>query len=235
VARTYVELAPGLVRIPTFGRAAINSFAFLDDDGSVTLVDAGLKGGPRRITAALAELGRSPADVGRILLTHVHLDHASGAAALRTATSGQVHTHDAEAGFAREGRAPPTDRRSFWARVFAHLPGQGFDPVSVDGTFADGDLLPVGGGLRVVHTPGHTPGHVSFLHEGSGTLIVGDALFNALGIRYSTSFFCSDIPLSRETAARLGDLDYEVAAFAHGRELRERARERVREFLRRRR
>jgi hypothetical protein len=46
-----VVLAPGVVRIPTVGTASTNSFAFVDDAGSVTLVDCGLKRAPARIVA----------------------------------------------------------------------------------------------------------------------------------------------------------------------------------------
>jgi ribonuclease BN (tRNA processing enzyme) len=75
-----VQLAPAVWRIPTVGRSAVNSFAFVDGDGSVTLVDCGLKKAPARIVAGLAAIGKTPADVTRILLTHAHADHASGAA-----------------------------------------------------------------------------------------------------------------------------------------------------------
>ena len=58
-----VELARGVYRIPTKGDY-INSFAFLEEDGSVTLVDCGLKGAPPRILAALASIGRRPEVIG---------------------------------------------------------------------------------------------------------------------------------------------------------------------------
>jgi glyoxylase-like metal-dependent hydrolase (beta-lactamase superfamily II) len=84
----------------------------------------------------------------------------------------------------------------------------------------------------VLHTPGHSPGHCSFLHERSGVLVTGDALFNLRSkIRYSFKLFCSNHELSKQTAERLGEVDYEVAAFTHGPEIRERARDRVRSFL----
>lgn len=233
MART-VQLAPGVLRIPTAPANGINSFAFVEDDGTVTLVDAGLKGAPRKIEAALAEVGKAPADVARILLTHAHTDHAGGARALKERTGGRLSAHEHEARYLRDGLHPPIDEGTVVGRVLAYAV-RGAAPVGVDETFSDGQLLDVGGGLRVVHTPGHTPGHVSFLHERSGTLITGDAIFNVRGLTYSPAFFCSDVPVSRETAARLGGLDYEVAAFTHGREIRENAREAVRAFLRRRR
>jgi len=62
-------------------------------------------------------------------------------------------------------------------------------------------------------------------------LITGDALFNVVGMRYPPRAFCTSHQLTKETAARLGELDYEVAAFTHGPEIRERARDQVRAFV----
>jgi glyoxylase-like metal-dependent hydrolase (beta-lactamase superfamily II) len=142
--------------------------------------------------------------------------------------------HGGDAPFARAGQAPPRDRRSFAARVLGMLPFNSFAPCEIDEEIVDGQMLEVSGGLRVVHTPGHTPGHVSLMHESSGVLLVGDSLFNSTGLGFSFAPACSDIPLSRETAGRLGELDFEVAAFMHGPEIREHARDRVREFIARR-
>jgi glyoxylase-like metal-dependent hydrolase (beta-lactamase superfamily II) len=96
---------------------------------------------------------------------------------------------------------------------------------------ADGDVLDVGGGLRIVHTPGHSPGHVSLLHEPTRVLITGDALFNVLGVRWPPRIFCTDFTLTQRTAHVLGELEYDVAAFTHGPEITDGARERVRRFL----
>ena len=146
-------------------------------------------------------------------------------------TGARVMCHGVDAPFARAGHAPPRDRRNLTARVLGMLPGNSFPPCEIDEEIADGQLLDIGGGLRVVHTPGHTMGHVSLLHEPSGVLIVGDSLFNTRTLGFSIKMACQDIPLSRETAGRLGELDFEIAAFMHGPEIRERARDRVREFI----
>ena len=97
----------------------------------------------------------------------------------------------------------------------------------------DGQLLDVAGGLRVVHTPGHSPGHISLVHEDSRLLITGDALFNMRGVGWPGKYFCTDFRLTQHTAHVLGELDYDLAAFTHGPELRERPRETIRAFLRR--
>lgn len=226
---TAVQLADRVWRVPTAPADLINSYLFAEDDGTLTLVDAGLKNAHKKVLAALDSLGKAPGDVQRILLSHAHADHAGGLAGAQQATGGRVLTHEIEAPYVRTGTVPPQERAL--PRLFGRLPGGGFAAVEVAETFADGDVLPVAGGVTVVHTPGHSPGHCSFLHTGSGVLITGDAIFNVRGLRYSPKTFCSDIRLSRETAARLGDLQFDVAAFTHGTHISTGARQAVRAFL----
>jgi glyoxylase-like metal-dependent hydrolase (beta-lactamase superfamily II) len=228
---TAVELATGVWRIPTAPYDLVNSFLFADADGSLTLVDAGMKRADKKVLASLAQLGKAPQDVERIVLTHAHTDHAGGLAAVKEATGGSVLAHDRDAVYLQTGKPPQLDASRLSGRLMTRMRGS-FGKVDVGETFQDGDVLPIGGGLRVVHTPGHSPGHVSLLHESSGVLITGDAIFNVRGLRYSPATFCTDIRLSRETADRLGELDYEVAAFTHGAHVSSGAREAVRAFLR---
>ncbi|MDQ3029533.1 MAG: MBL fold metallo-hydrolase, partial [Actinomycetota bacterium] len=176
---TAVQLADGVWRVPTTPGDFINSYLLADDDGSLTLVDAGLKSAPKAVLKALEQLGKAPGDVQRILLTHAHLDHAGGLAGVQQATAGRVLSHDAEAEYLRTGNPPPSE--STLGRLVRKMPGSGFSRVDVDETFADGATLPVAGGLTVVHTPGHSPGHCSFLHPSTGVLITGDAVFNVRG------------------------------------------------------
>lgn len=226
-----VQLAPGVWRIPTVGRSAVNSFAFVDGDGSVTLVDCGMKKAPARIVAGLAAIGKTPADVTRILLTHAHADHAGGAAEMARRTDAPVAVHAADKSYAETGRVPARDPSFLGGRLFNRMGNAGFPALDVAQPLADGDVLDVGGGLRIVHTPGHSPGHVSLLHEPTRVLITGDALFNVLGIRWSPKALCSDFRMTQQTAHVLGELEYEIAAFTHGPQITDRARERVRSFL----
>ena len=202
-----IELAPGVVRIPTIGAAATNSFALVDDDGSVTLVDCGVKRAPARIVAGLRAVGRHPGDVVRIVLTHAHSDHAGGAAEMAARTGSPVAVHERDAPYVEAGRAPDFDPSLLAGRLMTRLPAGGFPPVAVGERLSDGQVLGVGGGLRVVATPGHTPGHVSLLHEPSATLITGDALFNVRQLRYSPRPLCTDFRLNERTAHVLGELE----------------------------
>jgi len=227
-----VELAPGLYRVPTAPADLVNSFVLRDDDGQVTLVDCGLKRAPRRIVAALAAIGSDPSEVTRIVMTHAHEDHAGGLAGMRARTSADVAAHERDAPYLRQGRTPARDPRSRAGRLFTRLPGGRFAPTEVTEEFHDGDVLKVAGGLRVLHTPGHTPGHVSLLHEPTGVLVTGDAIFNVRGLRWPVAAFCTDFALTQQTADRLGEVEFETAAFTHGPEVRRDARETVRRFLR---
>ncbi|MCA1711620.1 MAG: MBL fold metallo-hydrolase [Actinobacteria bacterium] len=226
-----VQLAPGLWRIPTTPFDLVNSFLLADDDGSLTLVDAGLKGADKKVLAALAGIGKAAQDVQRIVLTHAHRDHAGGLAAAQQATGAAVSSHDRDATYLRTGTPPQLDLGTTRGRLLNRTRGS-FAKTEVASTFQDGELLPIGGGLRVVHTPGHTPGHVSLLHEPSGTLVTGDSIFNVRGLRYAPASFCTDVRLSRETADRLADLAYDRVAFTHGAHIDRGGREAVRAFLR---
>lgn len=105
----------------------------------------------------------------KILVTHAHLDHASGVAELAQ-----------RLGLPVEG---PHREDAFWiellpaqARQFGFPPARPFVP---DRWLADGDTVQVGGlAFDVIHCPGHTPGHVVFVHAPSRAAFVGDVLFN---------------------------------------------------------
>jgi glyoxylase-like metal-dependent hydrolase (beta-lactamase superfamily II) len=224
-----ISLAPGLWRVPTVPWDLINSFLIRAEDGSITLVDTGLKMAPSRIVAALAEIGSGPSDVAAIVLTHAHADHAGGAADLSRRTGRGITVHPADAEFVKTGSAPPRDTSLRLGRLITRTPGS--DPAPVARTMSDGELLD-GSALRVHHTPGHTPGHCSLLHEPSGTLITGDAIWNMRSRRtWPVLAFCTNAALTEETAATLGDLEYTTAAFTHGPEIRGTGREAIREFL----
>ena len=231
-----IAIGPGIYRIPTLGDF-INSFALVDSDGQVTLVDCGLKRAPARIVRGLEAIGKHPRDVTRILLTHAHNDHAGGAAEFAV-TSGvdSVMAHTADAGYLRSGSMPPRDTTTGMGRLIGRLPTGGFAPVQAVTELHDGQFLDIAGGLQIVHTPGHTPGHVSLLHPDSGVLITGDAIFNMRArMTWPFAAFCTSFEQTRRTAQVLAALEYSTAAFTHGPEIRGTGRTAIQDFLRRKR
>ncbi|MGD9495756.1 MAG: MBL fold metallo-hydrolase [Armatimonadota bacterium] len=114
-----------------------------------------------RIIAAIERLGLQ---VRYVLNTHGHVDHVAANAALRRATGARLLIHEAD----RELIERP---HPFWAAMVG-----GVEPSEPDGTIDEGDELAVGQlAVRVLHTPGHTPGCVCFALE--DLLLTGDTLF----------------------------------------------------------
>ena len=142
------ELAPGVHQVPLGG---VNAFLVDAGDG-LTLVDAGLPGRAERVLAAIHGLGRRPEDVRDVVLTHDHVDHIGGLADLVAATGATVWAHPADAPDVRAGTPPPVPvPGNPVVRVAATLlgpftPGRA-DPAPVGRTVADGEKLPVAGGL----------------------------------------------------------------------------------------
>jgi len=227
-----VPLAPGVWRIPLV-RDFVNGFILRDDDGQVTLVDMGIRRSGPRVMAALSSIGSGPSDVTRLMLTHAHPDHAGGAAHVARETGQPFGIHEDDAAYARTGFSPPRDESLRLGRLANRLGGgrKDFEPLEVAETFTDGQVLDIAGGLQVVHTPGHSPGHAAYLHSPSGVLITGDSIFNVRGLRWPVKTFCTSFRLTTVTAHRLAELEYSTAAFTHGPELRVNPREQIRRFL----
>lgn len=224
-----IALGPGIWRIPTVRWDLVNSFVIRGDDGSITLVDMGLSGAPPRILAGLAEIGAGVRDVTALVLTHAHSDHVGGAADMARWTGHGIIAHVEDAPLVTAGRSAPRDPSFALGRLITR--DLSVSPAPVERTMRDGDLL-VGSGLRVHHTPGHTPGHCSLLHEPTGTLITGDAIWNMRSRRtWPVLAFCTSATTTERSAATLADLEYTTAAFTHGPEIRDSGREAVRAFL----
>jgi len=211
------RVADGVCRVGLHG---VNAFLIEADDGLV-LVDAGLRSSPPRITEAIYSLGRLPQDVRGIIITHVHRDHVGGLAEMKRRTGADIWMHPADAALVREGRqgrplkARPNAVSRAIVGIVSRLPERLGQPLEVAHEVVDGEELPFAG-LRAVHTPGHTEGHLSLLlPRDGGVLFVGDALNN--WFRLSLGSLHEDEPGSRASLHKLAGLHFEVACFAHGR------------------
>jgi glyoxylase-like metal-dependent hydrolase (beta-lactamase superfamily II) len=140
------QLAPGLLRLtaPNPGlMTGPGTNTYLVGTEHLAVVDPGPDNEDHRSAIVAAASGRAP--IRSILVTHTHLDHAPGAAALAAATG---------------------------ARVFAFGPGEAFTP---DETVGEGWELGLGDlSLRAFHTPGHASDHLCWLVPEQATLLTGD-------------------------------------------------------------
>jgi glyoxylase-like metal-dependent hydrolase (beta-lactamase superfamily II) len=218
------EVLPGLWRI---GLTGVNAFLVAGDEP--TLIDTGLPKRTGKIVDAIRSAGKRPEDVRHIAITHYHVDHVGSLAAMQQATDAQVAVHPIDADVVRRGIEAPrptiTGPEKLLSPLFALFPRKA-DPAQVHHELKDGEELQ--NGLRVVHTPGHTPGHASFLWpEHGGVLIVGDAAFNLFG-RLTAPMSFEDLPTAKQSLRRIAELDFDTAVFGHGAPIKGKAAARFR-------
>jgi glyoxylase-like metal-dependent hydrolase (beta-lactamase superfamily II) len=133
--------------------------------------------------------------------------------------------------------APYVDGRSPWLplappfRIFERTAPKQYR-LTVDRHLNEGDVLPYAGGLRVIHAPGHTPGHIVLHAERRGVLFAGDALMNILGPRLPLAAASHDMTAARASVHRLAELEFDIALPGHGTPIVGRASEKVREWAR---
>jgi glyoxylase-like metal-dependent hydrolase (beta-lactamase superfamily II) len=222
-------LSPGIQRVATTKRD--NAFLVDGDDG-LTLVDVGWAGAPTVLLGAVADRGLKPTDLKRIVLTHAHPDHVQGAAELRRLTGARILIHHDDSAWLEAGRVPAHGRSGALGRFIDRIPKLHWTPFSADGTVADGELIEGSGGLRVIHTPGHSPGHVVLYHERTGTALVGDAVFHRGEIALGPAALAADPSLRAGSLARIPG-DVRAVGFAHGAPLDEAGIPAFQEFVKR--
>jgi glyoxylase-like metal-dependent hydrolase (beta-lactamase superfamily II) len=206
-----VFLVPGVVA---------NPYILVDVDG-LTVIDTGLPRSERKILAYIASLGKSAHDVKRIIITHADLDHVGGLAALHKVTGARTYASKVEAEAIAAGRpSRPINPSGFSVqRLVVNLlhPFMKAAPFQVDEILADGQILPALGGLRVVDTSGHTPGHISLFAPAVGILFCGDSLVtDENGIHGSRPGLTWDDAKAKEAVRKQAGLGARVVCSGHG-------------------
>jgi glyoxylase-like metal-dependent hydrolase (beta-lactamase superfamily II) len=209
-----MEIIANVHRIP--GMRGANVYLLLGSP--LTLVDTGMPGSEEVILSYLASLDLAAADLGRIVITHYHLDHVGSLAALKQRTSAQVFAHPGDAPFISGEQSPPppgTLMRILFRLLAPLLPQATLAPI--DGILEDGDRLDLLGGATVVHVPGHTPGAIALHFPSERLLICGDVIDhrrNRLGPPPKP--FTDDMGQAIASLHHLAELDFDVLCPGHG-------------------
>jgi len=198
-------------------RTGYVSAYLIDGDEGVTLVDTLLPRKEGVIEQALADIGRSFADVSAIVLTHSHADHAGSAAAVKEASGAAVYVSVDDAAAVRgEEKAPPppmADRLPFLKPIMRLFPAPA--PVAVEHVIGEGLDGRLPEDLKAIDTPGHTPGHVSYLLERDGGLLfVGDAAVAKKG-EVSRGWMNRAEPTFDASLRHIAEFNFERAVFGH--------------------
>ncbi|HVZ65115.1 MAG TPA: MBL fold metallo-hydrolase [Lacunisphaera sp.] len=189
-----------LVRI----KCAISNAYLLLGDRPV-LVDTGAPGDLQRILAALQANGVEPRQLGLILLTHGHSNHAGCAAELRRRSGANIALHLGDRPLAAHGENGVLAAQGTLGRLVRPFVDEQYEPFEPDLAFRAGfPLEPYGVKGKVVITPGHTPGSVSVVLA-SGEAIIGDVLRGSIvwPNRAAPHFFCNDPELNMRSMLRL--------------------------------
>jgi hydroxyacylglutathione hydrolase len=202
-------IAEGVWKLSGFPANYFNVYLLGD-----VLVDAATRWGTRRILRQIR--GRT---LRLVALTHCHPDHQGAAKAVCERFGVPLACHQADVP-AMEGRMrmQPQNRvirlgERFWAGP----------PYPVGQTLQDGDEV---AGFRVIHAPGHTPGHCMFFRQSDRLCIAGDVLANMNfltgkpGLKQPPAFFSADPAENRHSIQTLVDLKPKVVCFGHGPVLR---------------
>jgi glyoxylase-like metal-dependent hydrolase (beta-lactamase superfamily II) len=162
--------------IPISDTVRLERFAsmFIVTGPTITLIDAGVAGSEETVFEYIRSIGRDPAEIALLILTHSHPDHIGGAMAIREETGCRVAAHAGERAWIEDVNLQCRERP---VPGFHALVG---GPVPVDQLLEDGDVVELGTahGLDCVvfHTPGHSQGSISLLMKQSGVLFTGDAV-----------------------------------------------------------
>ncbi|MHB1434495.1 MAG: MBL fold metallo-hydrolase [Thermoplasmata archaeon] len=197
-----VHLVEGVDPSPDF---TTHVYLLKDRGPTYTLIDTGVPGSAEAIGAYLAQAGIPPTSIKKILLTHLHLDHSGSLKALVDRTRARTYAHWIEAAYL--ARDPPYQ-------------GPGAPPqeaVVVDEVLKDGDTVDAAGGLIAYHTPGHTPGHLSYYQPERRLLFSGDLFFvqgESAGL--TPKEFTIDPQTAIVSARRVAQLSVESLLSYHG-------------------
>jgi glyoxylase-like metal-dependent hydrolase (beta-lactamase superfamily II) len=215
----------------------------IGDEETAFLADTGFPGQFEALREAMAGEGIPFGKLQGVIITHQDIDHIGCLADFVRESNGsiKVYAHAAEKPYiqgekplikqnsAQMGRflaSLPEEQRRQIAAVFANPPR-----AKVDHTVADGEMLPYGGGVTVIATPGHTPGHICLYLNRSKTLIAGDALtVSGSELKGPNPQATADPDLALRSLKKLLQYDIETVVCYHGGIYQQKVKQRLAEL-----
>ena len=213
------ELADGVHVLGGSKGGRVRAF-LLEAVGELTLVDTLFEPDGRLVLDAIRQLGRSPRDLKRIVLTHAHRSHLGGLAALKRESGAAVLAHEWEADIVAGDRPaqsvglkPTAPLRTYPFQVGIFLNRPRHRPCPIDESIGDEAMV---GPLRVLHVPGHSPGHLGFHWPERGLLLSGDAIATWPRLEAGWPAFTLNAEQHAVSISRLAELEPAIVGVGHG-------------------
>ncbi|MGA7293959.1 MAG: MBL fold metallo-hydrolase [Terriglobales bacterium] len=208
------------VHIVPMGMA--NAYLIEGDDG-LTLIDAGYPDKAAAVFGAIRGLGHSPGQLKHLIFTHGHPDHVGSAAAIVRETGARTYMHPLDIPMAESGgpfrplRPAPGLLRRVLCNLLYH-PDRRLEPVAINQPLTAGEILPIAGGIEVIHAPGHCAGQVALLWRPGRMLFTGDVCMNIMGLGDPVGF--ESLEEGRQSQRKLASVSFasafDAAGFGHG-------------------
>ncbi|BBG24857.1 MBL fold metallo-hydrolase [Sulfuracidifex tepidarius] len=201
-----------------FGRELAHNVVLVIDGDGVTMIDTSLPENFDSLAHQLKELNLSLEDVSRVVLSHSHPDHVGNAEAIRRISGARVYAHREEnftqsnfnLSYEEVNSEIPVSREEF-DRTLERINQIKMDLPRIDVKLEGGEDI---SGFRVLHTPGHTPGHIA-LFDGEN-LVAGDAIRNENGLMPPLRFFNWNNEMALKSFNFLTSLPYKRVIPYHG-------------------
>ncbi|NWF69383.1 MAG: MBL fold metallo-hydrolase [Chloroflexi bacterium] len=199
-------------------------YCIKDADG-LTLIDSSISGMTGRIQSQIESAGFSITDVKRLLVTHAHPDHIGSLFELQRRSGAQVITSEQDRAVV-EGKSPVARRAAGFRPPQTYIKG-----TSVTRVVHEGDVISEAfGGLHVLFTPGHSPGHLTFWQPQKRVGFCGDVIFHMFGLRPPFGFLTVDAAQNKRSIAKVAALDARIMCFGHGDPLTENTSSKISAF-----
>ncbi|MDT0158884.1 MBL fold metallo-hydrolase [Bacillus sp. AG4(2022)] len=204
-----------------------------DGSGDWVLIDAGMPKSADKIIEAAEDLYGVGAAPKAIVLTHGHFDHIGGIIGLLKTWKVPVYAHELELPYLTGEKDYPKPDASVEGGMIAKMsplfPHEGIDISEYIHPLPSNGFVPPLPGWKWIHTPGHSPGHVSLFREDDSLLIAGDAfvtvrqdsLYKVLvqeeEVNGPPRYLTTDWKAAEESVIKLAALNPSAAGTGHGR------------------
>lgn len=235
-----------IIELPTngMGLSKVIYPAIIWDDETVILVDAGYPGQLAQIEQAVSEAGIALAKINKVIITHHDIDHMGSAVSIKEKLSERIEilAHEVEVPYIQGEKLPlklvqlepgledlPAGMKDLYEKIKT-----GFQSykVNVDRPLTDGEELPYCGGITVIHTPGHTLGHICLYLKRHKMLVAGDLLRVEDGLLVTAPEQINfDQHMYLKSLAKLTGYDIQTVLCYHGGVYADKVNKRIEELI----